>query len=204
MARSTSPATAWRLPRATWTAAPSGTLISPRARASRRRVQAAIAGSGVAALLELIQESRSVDIWAVCASAVAEIPPGTARRRSATAQLWSVFMGVVFFQAGFRCAKPIWWTPLGQAWASPLGPAICGRGGDIAVFKREEVMRTKTAALAIFAACTFIGAAGAQDLGPQVKKLAAGVYVHTRRGFESNSGIILTQDGFHAIDTGPN
>ena len=62
-------------------------------------------------------------------------------------------------------------------------------------------MRTKTAgALAIFASCAFIGAAGAQDLGPQVKKLADGVYVHTGRGFESNSGIILTQDGVIVID----
>ena len=66
-------------------------------------------------------------------------------------------------------------------------------------------MMTKTAgALAIFATCTFIGAAGAQDLGPQVKKLADGVYVHTGRGFESNSGIILTQDGVIVIDTGQN
>src|SRR3981081_2756896 len=66
-------------------------------------------------------------------------------------------------------------------------------------------MRTNTAgALAIFAACTFIGAAGAQDLGPQVKKLADGVYVHMGRGFESNSGIVLTQDGVIVIDTGQN
>src|SRR6266480_2081523 len=66
-------------------------------------------------------------------------------------------------------------------------------------------MMTKTAgALAILASCTFIGAAGAQDLGPQVKKLADGVYVHTGRGFESNSGIILTQDGVIVIDTGQN
>ena len=66
-------------------------------------------------------------------------------------------------------------------------------------------MRTKTAgALAIFASCTFIGAAGAQDLGPQVQKLADGVYVHKGRGFESNSGIILTQDGVIVIDTGQN
>jgi len=66
-------------------------------------------------------------------------------------------------------------------------------------------MRTKTAgALAIIASCTFIGAAGAQDLGPQVKKLADGVYVHAGRGFESNSGIILTQDGVIVIDTGQN
>ena len=66
-------------------------------------------------------------------------------------------------------------------------------------------MRTKTAgALAIFACLVFTGAAGAQDLGPQVKKLADGVYVHTGRGFESNSGIILTQDGVIVIDTGQN
>ena len=61
-------------------------------------------------------------------------------------------------------------------------------------------MMTKTAgALAVLASCTFIGAAGAQDLGPQVKKLADGVYVHTGRGFESNSGIILTQDGVERV-----
>src|SRR3984957_21200830 len=66
-------------------------------------------------------------------------------------------------------------------------------------------MRTKTAAaLAIFASCTFIGAAGAQELGPQVTKLADGVYVHAGRGFESNSGIILTQEGVVVIDTGQN
>jgi hypothetical protein len=113
------------LPRATWTAAPSGPLISPRARASRRRVQAAIAVSGCAALLELIQESRSPNIWAVCASAVAEIPVGTARR-SATAQLWSVFMACRFpsgasaalsLSGGDRSAKP----------GHRLESAICGR-----------------------------------------------------------------------------
>jgi cyclase len=64
---------------------------------------------------------------------------------------------------------------------------------------------TKTAAaLAIFASCAFTGAADAQELGPQVTKLAEGVYVHAGRGFESNSGIILTQDGVIVIDTGQN
>jgi cyclase len=74
-------------------------------------------------------------------------------------------------------------------------------------FRREEDMKTKTAAvLAIFTSYTFTAAAGAQDLdlGPQVKKLADGVYVHTGRGFESNSGIILTQEGVIVIDTGQN
>jgi cyclase len=74
-----------------------------------------------------------------------------------------------------------------------------------AVFKREEIMRTTSAgALAMIASFAFIGAAIAQDLGPQVKKLADGVYVHTGRGFESNAGIILTQEGVIVIDTGQN
>jgi cyclase len=68
-------------------------------------------------------------------------------------------------------------------------------------------MRVETAgALAVFAAYAFISAAGAQerDLGPQVKKLADGVYVHTGRGYESNAGIILTEEGVIVIDTGQN
>ena len=67
-------------------------------------------------------------------------------------------------------------------------------------------MRTKkmASALAMVAACAFIGTAGAQDLGPQVKKLADGVYVHTGRGFEFNAGIILTSEGVIVIDTGQN
>src|SRR5437868_1319059 len=66
-------------------------------------------------------------------------------------------------------------------------------------------MKIKTAGMsAIFASFAFVGSAYAQDLGPQVKKLADGVYVHTGKGFESNSGIILTQDGVVVIDTGQN
>jgi hypothetical protein len=69
--------------------------------------------------------------------------------------------------------------------------------------KQDKGVKTKIAvALAIFAAGAFIRSAPAQDLGPQVKKLADGVYVHTGRGFESNAGIILTQDGVVVIDTG--
>jgi cyclase len=66
-------------------------------------------------------------------------------------------------------------------------------------------MKTMIAgALAIFASWALVDAAGAQDLGPQVKKLAEGVYVHTGRGFESNAGIILTSEGVIVIDTGQN
>ena len=48
------------------------------------------------------------------------------------------------------------------------------------------------------------GSAFAQDLGPRVKKLADGVYVHTGNGFDSNSGIVLTDEGVIVIDTGQN
>src|SRR5215472_4048435 len=65
-------------------------------------------------------------------------------------------------------------------------------------------MRIKTTILATFAALALAGASFAQDLGPQVKKLADGVYVHTGKGFESNSGIILTQEGVVVVDTGQN
>jgi cyclase len=66
-------------------------------------------------------------------------------------------------------------------------------------------MRIKVAgSFVLFASLAVSGAALAQDLGPQVKKLADGVYVHTGKGFESNSGIILTEDGVVVIDTGQN
>jgi cyclase len=61
-----------------------------------------------------------------------------------------------------------------------------------------------TGTLAILAGILFTGSALAQDLGPQVKKLADGVYVHTGKGFDSNSGIILTNEGVVVIDTGQN
>ena len=45
--------------------------------------------------------------------------------------------------------------------------------------------------------------AAAQDLGPDVKKLADGVYVYSK-DYNSNVGIILTEDGVVLIDTGQN
>src|SRR5437588_12641257 len=62
----------------------------------------------------------------------------------------------------------------------------------------------KSAMLAIVASFVLTGFALAQDLGPRVKKLADGVYVHAGKGFDSNSGIILTEDGVVVIDTGQN
>jgi cyclase len=58
--------------------------------------------------------------------------------------------------------------------------------------------------LAIVASLALTGSALAQDLGPQVKKIADGIYVHVGKGFDSNSGIILTPDGVVVIDTGQN
>ena len=43
----------------------------------------------------------------------------------------------------------------------------------------------------------------AQDLGPDVKKLADGVYVYSK-DYDSNVGIIITQDGVVLIDTDQN
>ena len=45
--------------------------------------------------------------------------------------------------------------------------------------------------------------APAQDLGPQVKKVADGVYVYSK-DYNSNVGIILTQDGVVLVDSGQN
>jgi cyclase len=65
-------------------------------------------------------------------------------------------------------------------------------------------MNIKAGTLAIFAFFASMGCGFAQDLGPQVKKLADGIYVHAGKGFDSNSGIILTQEGVVVIDTGQN
>ena len=63
--------------------------------------------------------------------------------------------------------------------------------------------------LAVVAGFAFVGSmlagsALAQDLGPQIKKLSDGVYVYVGKNFNSNSGIVLTQDGVVLIDTGHN
>jgi cyclase len=58
--------------------------------------------------------------------------------------------------------------------------------------------------LAIFAWFACAGFALAQDLGPNIKKFGEGIYVYVGKNFNSNSGIILTQDGVVVIDTGQN
>jgi len=45
---------------------------------------------------------------------------------------------------------------------------------------------------------------GAQDLGPQFQKVKEGVFVYMGKNFNSNCGIVLTQEGVVLIDSGHN
>jgi cyclase len=66
-------------------------------------------------------------------------------------------------------------------------------------------MRIKAAVpLALLTGFVMAGAANAQDLGPQIKKLSDGVYVYVGKNFNSNCGIVLTNDGVVLIDSGHN
>lgn len=61
-----------------------------------------------------------------------------------------------------------------------------------------------TATLAALAWFLSTGIAAAQDLDPQIRKLEDGVYVYVGKNFNSNCGIILTQEGVVLIDSGHN
>jgi cyclase len=61
-----------------------------------------------------------------------------------------------------------------------------------------------TGTLAVFVWFLSLGSAFAQDLGPQIKKLKDGIYVYVGKNFNSNCGIILTQEGVVLIDSGHN
>jgi glyoxylase-like metal-dependent hydrolase (beta-lactamase superfamily II) len=63
---------------------------------------------------------------------------------------------------------------------------------------------TTTATLALVASLACAAPAFAQDLGPNVRKLADGVYALVGENFNSNAGIVLTQDGVVLIDSGHN
>jgi cyclase len=66
------------------------------------------------------------------------------------------------------------------------------------------IKATTTAVGALAVSLAFAGSALAQDLGPNVKKLADGVYAFVGENFNSNAGIVLTQDGVVLIDSGHN
>src|SRR5438874_12195149 len=44
----------------------------------------------------------------------------------------------------------------------------------------------------------------AQDLGPNIRKIKDGVYVYVGTNFNSNCGIIITQEGVVLVDSGHN
>ena len=56
--------------------------------------------------------------------------------------------------------------------------------------------------LAVFLPFLAAGFASAQDLGPQIRKLEDGIYVYVGKNFNSNCGIVLTQEGVVLIDSG--
>jgi cyclase len=58
--------------------------------------------------------------------------------------------------------------------------------------------------LAVGISLLFVPVLSAQDLGPQIKKIKDGIYVYVGKEFNSNAGIILTQDGVVLIDSGHN
>src|SRR6267142_3117941 len=66
-------------------------------------------------------------------------------------------------------------------------------------------MRTKLALAFALSAC-FLTARilGAQDLDPNIRKITDGVYVYVGKNFNSNCGIVLTQEGVVLIDSGHN
>ena len=61
-----------------------------------------------------------------------------------------------------------------------------------------------TPILAAVLSLLFVRVMWAQDLGPQIKKLKDGIYVYVGKEFNSNAGIVLTQDGVVLIDSGHN
>jgi cyclase len=69
----------------------------------------------------------------------------------------------------------------------------------------DSTMTSRAAGiLAFLAGCALSSFASAQDVGPNIKKFGEGIYVYVGQNFNSNAGIILTQDGVVVIDTGQN
>ena len=59
----------------------------------------------------------------------------------------------------------------------------------------------------VAAICFYCAAAGVvwgQDLDPQIRKIKDGIYVYVGKNFNSNAGIVLTQEGVVLIDSGHN
>src|SRR5262245_21637656 len=67
------------------------------------------------------------------------------------------------------------------------------------------VMRKNlTLALAMCFGLAWAATLAAQDLGPNIRKITDGIYVYVGTNFNSNCGIVLTQEGVVLIDSGHN
>jgi len=58
--------------------------------------------------------------------------------------------------------------------------------------------------LVVLASLLWVRSVVAQDLGPQIRKLTDGIYVYVGKDFNSNCGIVITQEGVVLIDSGHN
>ena len=66
-------------------------------------------------------------------------------------------------------------------------------------------MRTKLSLAFALSLCFFtVRILGAQDLDPNIRKISDGIYVYVGKNFNSNCGIVITQEGVVLIDSGPN
>jgi hypothetical protein len=59
-------------------------------------------------------------------------------------------------------------------------------------------------ALAVAFGILTTGMLSAQDLPPNIRKISDGIYVYVETNFNSNCGIVVTQDGVVLIDSGHN
>ena len=61
-----------------------------------------------------------------------------------------------------------------------------------------------TLTLALSIGVFLTGPLAAQDLGPNIRKIKDGIYVYVGTNFNSNCGIVITQEGVVLIDSGHN
>jgi cyclase len=71
---------------------------------------------------------------------------------------------------------------------------------------KEDAMKTVRFAslFTMLVVVLFTGRAQAQDLGANIRKIADGIYVYVGTNFNSNCGIVITQEGVVLIDSGHN
>jgi glyoxylase-like metal-dependent hydrolase (beta-lactamase superfamily II) len=75
---------------------------------------------------------------------------------------------------------------------------------DCSIAQGGTMKKKLTPILAAVLSLLFVRVLSAQDLDPQIKKIKDGIYVYVGKEFNSNCGIILTQEGVVLIDSGHN